>query len=165
MKLSAAIAVFFLCVFSLFAQGPSSERSLYAELKPYFPRAQVRFFDKRYETISSAMFINDFLPAYSHYLSSRGLRGIDAGFSEKHYAELCKNQLQIWLMQRYRRGVEVAAAVLVTDTKAKKNNSALPSGWLLIRLDDGWQVFDAARFTLVPLSSFQYADRVMAVQF
>ena len=165
------VAIFFIFWASYFGtpvlsgQSIGTEKAVYGELRPFFPRAQLRFFDKSYEDLSSFVFLNDFVPWYAQYLAERGLHGVDAGFSEKHYAELCKSQLQIWLIQRTHRRAETMAAVLVTDPQAKAVNPQLPTGWLLIKLDSTWQVFDAARFTLTPIAAFTDAPSVMAVQF
>lgn len=147
------------------AEAVFSSQTLYQELHSFFPRAQIRFFDKAYESLSSEAFLTEFLPEYSKYLKEKGLRGIDAGFSEKHYAQLCKSQLQLWLVQRQHRSVETETAVLVTDPQARVANPQLPTGWLLLRLDGRWGVFDAARFVLMPLDKFPEKASIVAVQF
>ena len=145
--------------------GIEAQSELYRELHPFFPRAQWRFFDKRYESLSAETFTREFLPVFADNMNKRGLRGLSAGFSERQYAELCKSQLSIWLIQRYRRSVEAAAAVLITDAQARAAHPGLPSGWLLVSLDNRWHVFDAARFTLVTLEQFPECASVSAVQF
>lgn len=142
-----------------------SSQTLYQELHSHFPRAQIRFFDKAYESLSSEVFLKEFLPEYAKYLQEKGMKGIDAGFSEKHYAQLCKSQLQVWLVQRAHRSLETETAVLVTDPQARVAKPGLPTGWMLLRLDGRWAVFDAARFVLIPLDKFEDKESILAVQF
>jgi hypothetical protein len=147
------------------AQTVIAQPKIYSELHPFFPRAKFRFFDSRYQNISEHLFHNKFLPEFSAYLQSRGLRGVTAGFSEKHYAELCKSQLQLYLVQHARFYQEAAVAVLVTDPQAKAAQPSLPSGWLLVNLEGRWFVLDAARFSIVTLEAFSHKDAIAAVQF
>lgn len=148
-----------------YAQEVTRSQVVARELHAFFPRAQIRLFDRSYESLSTVTFLNDFVPLYSQFLAQKGLSGIDAGFSEKHYAQLCKTQLQLWLVQVQKRKLETECAVLVTDPQALSANPGLPTGWLLIRLDGVWQVFDAARLTLVPLESFSYRAQIASVLF
>jgi len=167
MKRWLSIFALFACLFVSFAHAEPvfSSQTLYQELHPFFPRAQIRFFDKAYESLSSKVFLGEFLPEYAKYLQEKGMKGIDAGFSEKHYAQLCKSQLQIWLVQREHRSIETETAVLVTDPQAKASRPNLPTGWMLLRMDGRWAVFDAARFVVIPLEQFEEKNSILAVQF
>ncbi len=148
-----------------FCSEKRAQGDVYQQLRRFFPRAQWRFFDRNYEGLSARAFTEDFLPEFSSYLKGRGLRGISPGFSERQYAELCKTQLSLWLLRRYRRSSEAAVAILVADEQKRALQPELPTGWLLLELDGAWVVFDAARFTLTPLENFPHCDAIAAVQF
>jgi len=145
--------------------GSAPSRGLQLELKQYFPRAQWRFFDHRYEPVPAASFFNSFLPEFKDYLRMRGIRGVTSGFSEKQYAEIFKIQLDLWLQRTLHKNVQPACGLLLTDQSHLRANDLLPSAWIVVQLDQGWVVVHPISFKVVRLDQFQYRGTISAVHF